>query len=158
MSAARLAAVAIAAALSGATIATPLVLSFEGWELRAYEDVVNVYTACGGITEGVRAGQVFSETECRTKTATAIVQHAIAIGPCLPSDIPETTRGAFVSAAYNIGVGAFCRSSMSRRAMAGDLPGACDALLMWNRAGGREVRGLTRRREAERALCLEGLA
>ena len=46
---------------------------------------------------------------------------------------------------------------MSRRAMAGDLPGACDALLMWNKAGGKVVKGLTKRREAERALCLDGL-
>ncbi|PJE29977.1 hypothetical protein CVM39_08810 [Pseudooceanicola antarcticus] len=61
-----------------------------------------------------------------------------------------------------MGAGAFCGSSMSRRALAGDLAGACDALLMWNKARmkGRlqPVRGLTRRREAERDLCLQGLA
>lgn len=64
---------------------------------------------------------------------------------------------AFVDAAYNIGVGAFCGSSMARRATAGDMVGACDALLMWNKVDGKEVRGLTRRRAAERELCLGGL-
>ncbi|MBY5974980.1 glycoside hydrolase family protein, partial [Ferrimonas balearica] len=79
----------------------------------------------------------------------------------LPAQLPDQTRAAFVSAAYNIGAGAFCGSSMSRRAQAGDLVGACDALLMWNKARVkgvlRPVTGLTRRRQAERALCLEGV-
>ena len=47
---------------------------------------------------------------------------------------------------------------MSRRALAGDLRGACEALMLWTRAGGREVRGLVNRRTAERKLCLEGLS
>ena len=55
-------------------------------------------------------------------------------------------------------VKAFCGSSMSRHALAGNLQGACDALLMWNKAGGQVVRGLTRRRTAEHELCLAGLA
>ena len=46
---------------------------------------------------------------------------------------------------------------MSRKAKAGDLRGACEALMLWNKAGGKVVRGLTRRRTAERDLCLEGL-
>jgi lysozyme len=50
---------------------------------------------------------------------------------------------------------------MSRRALAGDLRGACDALLMWTKARGNGrlvvVRGLVNRRNAERALCLRGL-
>ncbi len=67
----------------------------------------------------------------------------------------------FMLAAYNIGAGAFCGSSMSRRAQAGDLAGASDALLMWNKARVdgvlQVVRGLDRRRAAERTLCLQGL-
>jgi lysozyme len=47
---------------------------------------------------------------------------------------------------------------MARRANAGDLAGACDALLLWNRAAGREVAGLTRRRQRERELCRRGLS
>jgi len=46
---------------------------------------------------------------------------------------------------------------MARKANAGDLRGACDALLLWNKAGGQVVRGLDRRRQAERALCLRGV-
>jgi lysozyme len=46
---------------------------------------------------------------------------------------------------------------MARKANAGDMRGACDALLLWNRVGGREVAGLTKRRQRERELCLKGL-
>jgi lysozyme len=67
--------------------------------------------------------------------------------------LTDGQKTAFVDAAYNIGVAAFCRSSMARRANAGDMAGACDALLLWNKVDGREVAGLTRRRQAERALC-----
>jgi len=64
---------------------------------------------------------------------------------------------ASVSLAYNIGTGGFCRSTAARRFNAGNWRGGCDAFLMWNRAGGRVVRGLTLRRQRERAICLTGL-
>jgi lysozyme len=46
---------------------------------------------------------------------------------------------------------------VDRRFDAGDRRGACDAFLMWNKAGGHAVAGLTNRRRAERALCLKGI-
>lgn len=45
---------------------------------------------------------------------------------------------AFIKAAYKIGVGTFYGSSMARRTIAGDMLGACDALLMWNKVVGKE--------------------
>lgn len=63
---------------------------------------------------------------------------------------------AMVCLAYNIGVGAFRRSTVLRRHVAGDFPGAAKAFLMWNKAGGKILRGLTRRREAEAALYRSG--
>ena len=50
-----------------------------------------------------------------------------------------------------------CRSTAARRFNAGDWRGGCEAFLMWNKAGGRPVRGLTLRRQRERALCMKGL-
>jgi len=46
---------------------------------------------------------------------------------------------------------------MARHLNAGNIPSACNALLMWNKAGGRVVKGLDNRRKQERALCPEGL-
>jgi len=66
--------------------------------------------------------------------------------------------GAFVSLAYNIGPGAFSRSSALRRFNEGKVALAAEAILAWNKAtvNGRKVvlRGLARRREAEKALFL----
>jgi lysozyme len=59
--------------------------------------------------------------------------------------------------AYNVGSGAACRSTLAKRANAGDWRAACDQLLRWDRAGGAVVRGLTNRRAAEHRLCVGAL-
>lgn len=146
--------VASAAAIAAAV---GLIRPWEGRELRAYRDIVGVWTICDGDTRGVVPGLVETPAGCDTRLAQNVRLYEAAIRPCLPLDLPAETRGAFVSTAYNIGPDAFCKSSMSSRALAGDRTGACDALLLWTKAGGRVVRGLVNRRAAERELCLAGL-
>ena len=68
--------------------------------------------------------------------------------------MPMRRQVAMVSFAYNVGVGAYCGSSVARLLNAGQTRAACDALLKWNKAGGVVFPGLTRRRQAERELCL----
>lgn len=63
---------------------------------------------------------------------------------------------AMVCLAYNIGVGAFQRSTVLRKHVAGDFPAAAKAFLMWNKGGGKILKGLVRRREAEAALYRSG--
>lgn len=143
-------------------LALPLVKTWEGRSLVAYRDIAGMATICHGETRGVALGDRATPAECDTMTEAAVAEYERAIRPCLPESLPIEARAAFVVTAYNIGVSAFCASSMARRAGAGDLRGACDALLMWSKArvDGRlqVVRGLVNRRQAERALCLRGLA
>ncbi len=61
---------------------------------------------------------------------------------------------ALVSFVFNVGAGGFTSSTMLRRLNAGDWHGAADEFLRWNKAGGRVLAGLDRRRRAERALFL----
>lgn len=61
---------------------------------------------------------------------------------------------AMASATFNIGVSAFCGSTMARKANQGDRAGSCKALLMWVYAGGRKIQGLVNRRNAEYRLCM----
>lgn len=147
----------VAGAGAAVALAVALIAPWEGEELRAYRDIVGIPTICFGETRGVHMGDVATRAECQTMLAKAVGEFEVKIRPCLPATLPEKTRAAFISAAYNIGSGAFCASSMSRKAKAGDLRGACDALSLWNKAGGRVVRGLTNRRTAERELCLVGI-
>lgn len=127
---------------------------------KAYADIVGVWTICDGDTKGVRAGMVETEAGCTARLERQLVAHAKPVLACVPGLGWKNRQNqliASVSLAYNIGTGGFCRSTVARRFNAGDWRGGCDAMLMWNKAGGREVRGLTLRRQRERALCLKGL-
>jgi lysozyme len=55
---------------------------------------------------------------------------------CVHVPLHQAEFDVYVSMAYNIGAGAFCGSSIAARANASDYRGACDAILMWKRAGG----------------------
>jgi lysozyme len=143
-------------AAAAIALSLTLIKPWEGRELTPYYDIVGVLTWCDGETKGVPKAK-YIEAECDSILAQSVQQYEAKIRPCLPADLPDPVRGAFISTAYNIGPGAFCASSMSRLAKAGDLRGACNALLAWNKAGGRVVKGLVNRRAAERALCLKGL-
>jgi len=132
---------------------------FEGTVLTTYRDMGGVLTYCTGATEDAQWGKTYTPDLCRAQLDRDLERHAAGIARCVSlAMMTDGQKVAFVDAAYNIGVGAFCGSSMARRANAGDMAGACDALLMWNKVGGKEVRGLTRRRQAERQICLKGLS
>lgn len=77
---------------------------------------------------------------------------------CVPGFANTGRRYAFaasIDAAYNGGTGAFCRSRMARAFNAGQWRHGCDLFLGWRAtANGRVLRGLERRREAERKLCI----
>lgn len=147
--------------LVGAVAATALLSftpAFEGTELSTYRDMGGVLTYCTGATEDAAWGKTYTPAQCRAQLDRDLERHAVGIATCIPlARLTDGQKVAFVDAAYNIGVGAFCGSSIARRTNAGDMVGACNALLMWNKVGGKEVRGLTRRRATERELCLKGL-
>lgn len=125
----------------------------------AYLDIVGVPTVCYGETCGVRLGQSYTRAECQTMLVEGLVDFETCMRRCLtaPDSIPDGAYVAFLSLSYNVGSGAFCGSTLVRKANAGDLAGACRELPRWNRAGGHVVRGLTNRRAAEMKICLESL-
>ena len=77
-----------------------------------------------------------------------------AVKRCAPVPMYPHEYDAWVSFTYNVGEGAFCRSTAAKKLNAGDYEGACNEMLRWNQVQGRVVRGLTIRREAERNQCL----
>lgn len=132
---------------------------WEGLETRAYRDIVGVWTICYGHTEGVRPGDASTPEACASLLATDLAAYHARLAACIPGlpAQPEPVQVALVSWAYNVGTGAACASTLARLANAADWRGACDQLPRWNRAGGKVVNGLTRRRAAEQALCLSGV-
>jgi Phage-related lysozyme (muraminidase) len=71
--------------------------------------------------------------------------------------LPDGVRVALTSFVYNVGPGSYGGSTPLRMLRAGDIRGACNQLPRWVYAGGKKLRGLERRREAERQICLSGL-
>jgi lysozyme len=144
-----------------AAVVVPMIIGLEGVRTVAYKDSAGIPTICMGETLGVQMGDTATEGECDAMLNNRLPEYAAGIDRCLPPDLPDKVYVAFLSAAYNIGINAFCNSSMARRANEGKLYQACNALLLWVKTtiAGVKVRlpGLVNRREQERALCLEGL-
>lgn len=143
--------------VAAASVLVPAVASFEGKRNDPYFDSVNVLTVCFGETRV--AMRRYSDAECNQMLAAGLAGFSGAVLACVPG-LKEKPHALAASAslAYNIGPAGFCRSTAARRFRAGDIAGGCDAFLMWRFAGGREIRGLKRRRAAERAICLRDTA
>ncbi len=158
-------AIAVPADSSAGLPAGVEILAIGGREqLRAYRDIAGVWTICDGITRGVRPGMVVTSEYCLRRLEEELVIHARGVMACTPGlagQGRDNQRAAAVSLAFNIGVRGFCRSTAARRFNAGNVRGACDAFLAWNKARVRGrlvvVRGLALRRQRERAVCLRDL-
>ena len=139
-------------------LAVPLVQKYEGTVLRSYRDPINVLTSCTGHTgPELRDGQIFTRQQCEEMLYKDLAKHADALD-CIRQPLTDGQRAAFVSFAFNVGEGAFCGSTLVRKANAGDIDGACAELSRWTYAGGKQLPGLIKRRAAERQLCEAGLA
>lgn len=148
--------------VTAAAILTPLITKWESGgkdHLVPYRDIVGVWTQCHGETLNVKATTPAETPEgCALKLDNRLAGFAQSVVKCTP-----VLRGkdeewaAATSLSYNIGTNAYCKSSVDRLFDAGKPRAACDAFMLWNKAGGRPVQGLTNRRAAERALCLKGV-
>lgn len=149
--------IAIGATAGALSIATAVVSYYEGYKPTAYRDPVGIPTICYGHTATARMGQTLSQERC-TELLQADLGHAFsAVDRRTQVDLPPPTRAALASFVYNVGEGAFARSTLLRKLNAGDLRGACHELSRWVYAGGRKLNGLVKRRATERELCLKGI-
>jgi len=137
-----------------------LIKSFEGCSLKAYKCPAGIWTIGYGTTAAAGVGVIphegmkITQAQADHYLEITIEKFATQVAAMLTRATTENEFGAFVSLAYNIGVGAFKKSSVLRYFNAGDHTKAADAILMWNKAGGKVLAGLTRRRMAERDLFL----
>ncbi|GLP95299.1 hypothetical protein GCM10007895_06050 [Paraferrimonas sedimenticola] len=127
--------------------------------LTTYVDPAGIMTACYGHTSPkLKEGQVFTEAECLEKLAKDLSRHNDAL---LKLTAPlHLTRGehiAYLSFIYNVGPGAFERSTLRAYLMQGHRLKACNELRRWVWANGVKLPGLVSRREQERRYCLRGV-
>jgi lysozyme len=147
----------VAAVLSASAIATGVVAEREGLHLKAYYDVVGVPTVCYGHTRNVVFGKAYTLNECLRLLAGDLVDHGVRLSECVDvSWMPQESLAAFISFTYNVGIGAFCKSTAAAHLKKKELAEACAQLSRWVYAGGKVYRGLVIRREIERTFCERG--
>ena len=144
--------VAGALAISAASLVA--IATHEGYRGNAYQDSVGVPTIGFGETAGVKIGDKTTPERALVQLLASTEKHADAIRACITVPLYQHEFDAYVSLAYNIGTGAFCRSTLVKKLNAGDYSGACSEIKRWNRAGGKVLPGLITRREAEYRMCM----
>ncbi|EML1553620.1 TPA: lysozyme [Enterobacter hormaechei] len=136
-----------------------LIKQFEGCKLTAYQDSVGVWTIGYGWTQPVdgkpiRAGMTIKQETAERLLKTGLVRYESDVSRLVKVGMTQGQFDALVSFTYNLGARSLSTSTLLRKLNTGDYAGAADEFLRWNKAGGKVLNGLTRRREAERALFL----
>jgi lysozyme len=143
-----------ATALSISAAAIIGIAAFEGFRDRAYDDGVGVQTIGFGTTAGVKPGDRIDPVRALVRLGEDADTISREMAACIKVPVAQHEYDAFASFAYNVGAPAFCRSTLARKLNAGDYAGACAELLRWTKAGGRELAGLVKRRQAEYEQCM----
>lgn len=137
--------------------AVDLIKVSEGKRNKAYPDPASggdPWTIGYGHTgPEVHEGLVWTDEQCLTALNADLLKFDKQVSACI-GDRPTTQNqfDAFVDFAYNLGSAALAKSTLLKLHNLGDFAGASDEFARWNRAGGRPMPGLTKRRAAETAL------
>jgi lysozyme len=136
--------------------AISLIKEFEGLKLQAYVCPAGVITIGYGHTKGVKKGDIIdpAQAEAFLKQDLSPIENTL---NSKFSGIAQSVFDALVCFSFNQGTAWIRGSGLSTALREGRLTDAADELLRWNKAGGKVLAGLTRRRIAERELFLSGI-
>lgn len=131
----------------------------EGNVLTAYQDSVGIWTIGVGHTSAAGLPKVSKGLKITAAESDDILSRDLktfetGVRAAVTVPLHQNEFDALVSVALNIGVGAFSKSTLVKKLNAGDRAGAADQFLVWNKAGGKVLKGLTTRRQAERKQFL----
>lgn len=133
----------------------------EGVRYKAYLDTGKVPTICYGHTKGVRMGMSASEQQCKAWLIEDLQVAQAGARKHIKVPMDRNQLDAYTDFVFNVGEGAFAKSTMLRKANAGDRQGSCAEFLRWVYVGKLDCRlssskcaGIPKRRDAEYALCL----
>ncbi len=148
-------------AAAAAALAVAIAMPAEGLRRSYYFDPVGVLTVCYGTTKNVDKSKVYTINECKALLNTEMLEAVETVERCAPG-LSVHALAAFADAVYNLGPKIACdtkNSTAARKLRAGDVVGACRELPKWDKGRVLGVMvplpGLTKRRSAEMALCLQ---
>lgn len=145
-------------AVAALTLSASALVGIAQWESyrgEAYTPVKGDVPTIGfGSTDGVRLGDKTTPERALVRLLADANSHSEGIKRCISAPLYQHEFDAYSSLAFNIGVSAFCRSTLVLKLNAGDYAGACAEIRRWDRFKGRRLAGLTKRRTAEYKTCI----
>lgn len=134
-----------------------LIKEFEGVRLKAYKCPAGVYTIGVGHSSAagppaVKAGMEITNAQAMKILAQDLVQFEDGVEAAVKMPLTQNQFDALVSFTFNVGLGAFQKSTLLKKLNAGQYDAVPAELMKWTKAGGKELPGLVRRRRAEAAL------
>lgn len=126
-----------------------LIKKFEGCELRAYLDAVDVPTIAYGRTKDVKIGDICTQQQAEDWLEEELVEYAGYVEKAVTVPLEQNQFDALVSWTYNLGPSNLNRSTALKLLNMSEYDGVPAQLKRWNKAGGKVLEGLVRRREAE---------
>jgi len=146
-----------AVSLSLAASALVSIAISEGFKSEAYVPVPGDVPTIGfGTTENVKLGDKITVERALIKLLADASKYENAVKKCAPVPMYQYEYSAYVSLAYNIGINAFCNSTLVKKLNQHDYDGACKEILRWDKFQGNPLPGLTARRVHEYKLCTNG--
>jgi len=143
--------------MSALEILIKLIKDSEGCKLTAYECPAGVWTVGYGYTgTDIKKGVCWTQEkadECLLITAMAVLDRAIKYSPILSAANMEK-QAAIADFIYNLGVGNYSKSTLKKQVDAGNWLAASSEIKKWNKAAGKELKGLIVRRQKESDLLL----
>ena len=132
-----------------------LLTHFEGLKLEAYQDSVGVWTIGYGHTKGVTPSMKITESQASNLLKTELIEYQNYINEMVKVELSQCEYDALVCWVYNLGPTNLRESTLLKVLNQGDKFLVPEQIRRWNRAGGKVLKGLVRRREAE-ALMFAG--
>ena len=132
-----------------------LIKMFEGCELEAYKCAANVWTIGYGSTDGVKEGMEISQERAEMLLLEDVEVFEESVNKLVEVPLEQNQFDALVSWTFNLGSTNLKNSTLLKVLNDKDYEGVPAQIKRWNKAGGKVLQGLIRRREAE-ALLFEG--
>jgi len=129
-----------------------LIKHFEGCELEAYKCPAGVWTIGYGHIKGVKEGMTITELQAEEMLKSELNEYEGYINNLVTVELNQNQFDAMVSWVYNLGGGNLKASTLLKVLNSGEYDGVPAQMMRWNKAGGKVLEGLTRRRQAEADL------
>ena len=133
-----------------------LIKFYEGLELEAYKCAAGVWTIGYGWTHDVKEGDTITEERAEELLREGIVQYENAVHDLVDVPLEQHQFDALVSWVYNLGKANLAASTLLKKVNAQEFDEVPDQIRRWNKAGGKVLEGLTKRRESEAKLWSTG--